>query len=42
MNMGQYVREIERLLSGRRIDFHGEMNGELIAPWEIVEVLGHD
>jgi 2-oxoglutarate ferredoxin oxidoreductase subunit alpha len=42
MNMGQYVREIERLLTGRRIDFHGQMNGELIAPWEMMEVLGHD
>ncbi len=42
MNMGQYVREIERLLPGRRIDFHGQMNGELIAPWEMVEVLCHD
>jgi 2-oxoglutarate ferredoxin oxidoreductase subunit alpha len=42
MNMGQYVREIERLLPGRRIDFFGQMNGELITPWEMVEVLRHD
>jgi 2-oxoglutarate ferredoxin oxidoreductase subunit alpha len=42
MNMGQYVREIERLLHDRCIDFHGQMNGELITPREIVEVLGHD
>jgi 2-oxoglutarate ferredoxin oxidoreductase subunit alpha len=42
MNMGQYVREIERLLPDKQIDFHGQMNGELIAPWEMVEVLCHD
>ncbi len=42
MNMGQYVREIERLLPGSRIDFYGQMNGELIAPWQIEEVLSHD
>ena len=42
MNVGQYVREIERLLPGRRIDFNGQMNGELIAPSEMVEVLCHD
>ena len=42
MNMGQYVREIERLLPGSRIDFYGQMNGELIAPWEVEEVLSHD
>ena len=42
MNVGQYVREIERLLPGRCIDFHGQMNGELIAPWEMVEVICHD
>jgi len=42
MNMGQYVREIARLLPGQHIDFHGQMNGELIAPWEMVEVLCHD
>jgi len=42
MNLGQYVREIERLLPGQHVDFHGQMNGELIAPWEMVEVLCND
>jgi 2-oxoglutarate ferredoxin oxidoreductase subunit alpha len=42
MNMGQYVREIERLLPGSRIDFYGQMNGELFTPWEVEEVLNHD
>ncbi len=42
MNMGQYVREIERLLPDRHIEFYGQMNGELIAPREMVEVLCHD
>jgi len=39
MNLGQYVREIERLLPDRRIDFIGQMNGELIKPGQIQEVL---
>jgi 2-oxoglutarate/2-oxoacid ferredoxin oxidoreductase subunit alpha len=39
MNLGQYVREIERVLPGQRIVFHGQMNGELIPPAKIVEVL---
>jgi 2-oxoglutarate ferredoxin oxidoreductase subunit alpha len=37
MNLGQYVREIERLLPGRKIDFCGQMDGRLIAPETIVE-----
>lgn len=37
MNLGQYVREIERLLPGRQIDFCGQMDGRLIAPETIVE-----
>ena len=40
MNLGQYVREIQRVLPGRDIRFLGQMNGELIKPRQIQEVLG--
>ncbi|MGA6927622.1 MAG: pyruvate flavodoxin/ferredoxin oxidoreductase [Desulfosarcina sp.] len=39
MNMGQYVREIQRLLPGKSIDFLGQMNGNLIKPAQIREVI---
>lgn len=39
MNMGQYVREIRRLLPGKTVDFFGQMNGNLIKPAQIREVL---
>jgi 2-oxoglutarate ferredoxin oxidoreductase subunit alpha len=39
MNLGQYVREIQRVLPGRDIRFLGQMNGELIKPRQIQEVL---
>lgn len=42
MNMGQYVREIQRVLCGHRIDFFGQMNGKLITPEQIEEVIGHE
>jgi len=35
MNMGQYVREIERLLPRHTIDFVGRMDGTLISPDDI-------
>lgn len=41
MNLGQYVREIERLLPGKKVDFIGQMNGELIKPGQIQEVIQH-
>ena len=37
--MGQYVREIERLLPDKQISFLGQMNGELIKPSRIAEVI---
>jgi 2-oxoglutarate ferredoxin oxidoreductase subunit alpha len=40
MNMGQYVREIRRLLPGKQVDFFGRMNGNLIKPDQIREVIG--
>ena len=39
MNLGQYVREIQRLLPDKTIDFLGQMNGELITPQQITEVI---
>lgn len=36
MNLGQYVHEVRRVLCGVRVDFHGKMDGRLIAPAEIV------
>jgi 2-oxoglutarate/2-oxoacid ferredoxin oxidoreductase subunit alpha len=38
MNLGQYVREIQRLLSEKTVIFAGGMNGELIKPGQIMEV----
>ncbi|MBU1566905.1 MAG: pyruvate flavodoxin/ferredoxin oxidoreductase [Proteobacteria bacterium] len=37
MNLGQYVREIERLAGDTPVSFYGRMNGELINPKIIVE-----
>ncbi len=39
MNLGQYVRELQRLLTDKKIDFLGQMNGELIKPGQIQEVI---
>jgi 2-oxoglutarate ferredoxin oxidoreductase subunit alpha len=39
MNLGQYVREIERTLPGKRVDFCGQMDGRLIAPETIREAV---
>ncbi len=39
MNLGQYVREIQRLLPDKQIEFLGQMNGELIKPSQIREVI---
>lgn len=42
MNMGQYVREIRRLLPTKTVDFWGLMNGNLITPQQIREVLRNE
>jgi len=39
MNLGQYVREIQRVLPDHDIRFLGQMNGELIKPHQIQEVV---
>jgi 2-oxoglutarate ferredoxin oxidoreductase subunit alpha len=41
MNLGQYVREIERILPGPAVGFCGQMDGRLIAPQTIVEAVIH-
>jgi 2-oxoglutarate ferredoxin oxidoreductase subunit alpha len=39
MNLGQYIRELQRLLPDKNIGFVGQMNGELIKPGQIMEVI---
>ena len=39
MNLGQYVREIERFSGETTVEFYGKMNGELISPDEILRVI---
>ena len=42
MNLGQYVREIQRLLPDKEVKWFGQMNGKLISPLQIVEAFKHD
>ncbi len=39
MNLGQYVREIERVLPGKSVYFYGQMDGRLISPAVIREAV---
>ena len=39
MNLGQYVNEIRRILPGKPVKFYGQMNGILISPDAIMEVI---
>lgn len=39
MNLGQYLQEIERLSGGMPVRHYGRMDGELISPATIVEVI---
>ncbi len=39
MNKGQYEREIKRMLGAKPVKFWGSMNGDLITPAQIKEVL---
>jgi len=41
-NLGQYVHEIQRILPSKKIDFFGQMDGNLITPMQIMEVLNND
>lgn len=38
MNLGQYVREIERTVRDKKIEFYGRMDGRLLTPAEIKEL----
>jgi len=42
MNLGQYVREVQRILTDRHIDFYGQMDGHLITPLKIKEAVIND
>jgi len=39
MNLGQYVQEIKRILGNRSVTFLGQMDGSLITPTQIEEVV---
>ena len=39
MNLGQYVNEIRRILGGKQVDFYGQMDGVMIPPAKIMEVI---
>lgn len=39
MNTGQYVREIRRILCDKKVDLKGSMNGKLIPPQAMAEVI---
>ncbi len=41
MNLGQYVREIERIAGDRPVTFLGRMDGRLITPGEIARRIAH-
>jgi 2-oxoglutarate ferredoxin oxidoreductase subunit alpha len=41
MNMGQYTNEIRRVLHDKPVTFYGQMDGRLITPARIEEVIGH-
>lgn len=41
MNLGQYVHEIRRVFGGRTVEFFGQMNGVLITPAQVMEVIGN-
>lgn len=42
MNQGQYIGEIQRVLRDKKIDFYGQMDGVLITPAKIMEVIEND
>ncbi len=42
MNLGQYVNEARRVLGSQRVEFLGQMDGTLISPEKIMEVIGNE
>jgi 2-oxoglutarate ferredoxin oxidoreductase subunit alpha len=41
MNLGQYVREVKRILPEKDVEFFGQMDGKLITPGQIKKVIDH-
>ncbi|MEJ2656285.1 MAG: pyruvate flavodoxin/ferredoxin oxidoreductase [Desulfobacterales bacterium] len=41
MNLGQYVREVQRVLPNKTVNFLGRMDGRLISPRQIKEAIDH-
>lgn len=39
MNLGQYVREVERVLKDKKVEFLGQMDGRLLKPGQIKEAV---
>ncbi|MFC1838093.1 pyruvate flavodoxin/ferredoxin oxidoreductase [Thermodesulfobacteriota bacterium] len=39
MNLGQYIREIKRILPDKKVQFFGQMDGRLITPDQVKEVI---
>jgi len=42
MNLGQYVHEVRRVLGDKNVEFYGQMDGVLITPAKIMEVIGNE
>ncbi len=42
MNLGQYVNEIQRVLKDKKVKFYGQMDGTLISPAKIMEVIENE
>lgn len=42
MNLGQYLNEIKRVLCDKKVKFYGQMNGALISPEKIIEVIENE
>ena len=38
-NLGQYVHEVQRVLRDKRVEFYGKMDGHLISPDRIKEIV---
>ena len=41
MNLGQYIQEIRRVLGDKEVEFYGQMDGVLISPRKVVEVIAN-
>lgn len=42
MNLGQYVREVKRILPRKAVVFYGQMDGRLITPAQVMEALDNE